>query len=109
MAMSDVLPSVSTGADQYVSAYRWMLLARRMEEKITSLYHAGKIVGGVYLGRDCLERARQHLLDHGLATVAELEQWDREAVHDVQLAVATAQKDPVPEAAGEDWRALSSF
>jgi hypothetical protein len=48
-------------------------------------------------------------LDHGLATVAELEQWDREAVHDVQLAVATAQKDPVPEAAGEDWRALSSF
>ena len=42
------------------------------------------------LGRDCLERARQHLLDHGLATVAELEQWDREAVHDVQLAVATA-------------------
>ena len=61
------------------------------------------------LGRDCLERARQHLLDHGLATVAELEQWDREAVHDVQLAVATAQKDPVPEAAGEDWRALSSF
>ena len=332
MAMSDVLPSASTGADQYVSAYRWMLLARRMEEKITSLYHAGKIVGGVYLGRgqeafsaalgvslrrrkdvfsplirdmagrlafgeplldpartylgsvlgpmrgrdgnihrgrpaegmpamishlgsmvsvvcgmlvarrfkgdveavgaacigdgatstgsfheavnlaaveklplviavannqfaystptdrqfacadlvdraigygidghrvdgtdlaeclevfgravararaghgpqlvvgrllrltghgahddanyvpealkqtelgrDCLERARQHLLDHGLATVAELEQWDREAVHDVQLAVATAQKDPVPEAAGEDWRALSSF
>ena len=61
------------------------------------------------LGRDCLERARQHLLDHGLATVDELEQWDREAVHDVQLAVATAQKDPVPEAAGEDWRALSSF
>ena len=61
------------------------------------------------LGRDCLERARQHLLDHGLATVAELEQWDREAVHEVQLAVATAQKDPVPEAAGEDWRALSSF
>ena len=61
------------------------------------------------LGRDCLERARQYLLDHGLATVAELEQWDREAVHDVQLAVATAQKDPVPEAAGEDWRALSSF
>ena len=332
MAMSDVLPSASTGADQYVSAYRWMLLARRMEEKITCLYHAGKIVGGVYLGRgqeafsaalgvslrrrkdvfsplirdmagrlafgeplldpartylgsvlgpmrgrdgnihrgrpaegmpamishlgsmvsvvcgmlvarrfkgdveavgaacigdgatstgsfheavnlaaveklplviavannqfaystptdrqfacadlvdraigygidghrvdgtdlaeclevfgravararaghgpqlvvgrllrltghgahddatyvpealkqtelgrDCLERARQHLLDHGLATVAELEQWDREAVHDVQLAVATAQKDPVPEAAGEDWRALSSF
>lgn len=28
-----------------------MLLARRFEEKIASLYHAGKIVGGVYLGR----------------------------------------------------------
>lgn len=28
-----------------------MLLARTLEEKIASLYHAGKIVGGVYIGR----------------------------------------------------------
>lgn len=60
------------------------------------------------LGRDCLELARQHLLALGLATVAELDLWDLEVIDEVQLAVATAQKDPVPEATHEEWRALSS-
>lgn len=32
-------------------AYRWMVLARTFEDKIGALYRAGKIVGGVYLGR----------------------------------------------------------
>src|SRR6478609_8128873 len=35
----------------YVEAYRWMLLARLLEEKIASLYRAGKITGGVFLGK----------------------------------------------------------
>ena len=35
----------------FVDGYKWMLLARTLEDKIASLYHAGKIVGGVYLGR----------------------------------------------------------
>jgi pyruvate dehydrogenase E1 component alpha subunit/2-oxoisovalerate dehydrogenase E1 component alpha subunit len=60
------------------------------------------------LGRDCLERARQHLVSHGLATPEELERWDREVTDEVQQAVATAQKDPAPEAAGERWCAFSS-
>lgn len=34
-----------------VETYRWMLLARVLEDKIRSLYRAGKVVGGVYLGR----------------------------------------------------------
>lgn len=37
--------------DSFIDGYRWMLLARTLEDKIASLYHAGKIVGGVYLGR----------------------------------------------------------
>jgi pyruvate dehydrogenase E1 component alpha subunit/2-oxoisovalerate dehydrogenase E1 component alpha subunit len=37
--------------DQYVSAFRWMLLARVLDDKFASLYRAGKIVGGVFLGR----------------------------------------------------------
>jgi len=60
------------------------------------------------LGRDCLERARQHLITQGLATPDELERWDREVTEEVQQAVATAQQDPAPEAAGELWHALSS-
>src|SRR5436853_4976203 len=34
-----------------LEAYRWMLLARVLEEKLASLYRGGMITGGVYLGR----------------------------------------------------------
>lgn len=34
-----------------VKAYKAMLLARAFDTKISSLYKAGKITGGVYLGR----------------------------------------------------------
>jgi TPP-dependent pyruvate/acetoin dehydrogenase alpha subunit len=37
--------------DIYLKAYRWMLLARVLDEKLASLYRAGKIHGGVFLGR----------------------------------------------------------
>src|ERR1700752_4204627 len=37
--------------DRYVEAFRWMLLARILEEKLASLYRGGLIVGGVYLGK----------------------------------------------------------
>lgn len=33
-----------------LDTYRWMLLARTCEEKLASLYRAGKIQGGVFLG-----------------------------------------------------------
>jgi pyruvate dehydrogenase E1 component alpha subunit/2-oxoisovalerate dehydrogenase E1 component alpha subunit len=36
---------------RYLSAYRWMLLARIAEEKIATLYRGGKIIGGVFLGK----------------------------------------------------------
>jgi TPP-dependent pyruvate/acetoin dehydrogenase alpha subunit len=37
--------------EQFVQTYRWMLVTRVFEEKMRSLYHAGRIVGGVYIGR----------------------------------------------------------
>jgi pyruvate dehydrogenase E1 component alpha subunit/2-oxoisovalerate dehydrogenase E1 component alpha subunit len=37
--------------EQYLTAYRWMLLARISEEKYASLYRAGKIYGGVFIGK----------------------------------------------------------
>lgn len=49
-----VVSTVSTNAvlrEEYLSAYRWMLLARLLDDKLASLYRAGKIFGGVYLGR----------------------------------------------------------
>lgn len=42
---------VSTWRDTYLGAYRLMLLARLLDDKFASLYRAGKIHGGVFLGR----------------------------------------------------------
>jgi pyruvate dehydrogenase E1 component alpha subunit/2-oxoisovalerate dehydrogenase E1 component alpha subunit len=36
--------------DRFLEAFRWMLLARVLEDKLRSLYRGGMIVGGVYLG-----------------------------------------------------------
>src|SRR6266576_5572200 len=37
--------------DRVLEAYRWMLLARTLEEKLVSLYRGGLITGGVYIGK----------------------------------------------------------
>ncbi|HXG47972.1 MAG TPA: thiamine pyrophosphate-dependent enzyme, partial [Methylomirabilota bacterium] len=42
------LPSVR---EEFLRAYRWMLLARVLDDKFASLYRAGKIQGGVFLSR----------------------------------------------------------
>ncbi len=45
-------PEKSPGVhDRFVEAFRWMLTARILEDKLASLYRGGMIVGGVYLGR----------------------------------------------------------
>jgi pyruvate dehydrogenase E1 component alpha subunit/2-oxoisovalerate dehydrogenase E1 component alpha subunit len=55
--MSQTAEAPATGAkptdprQKYLQAYRWMLLARLVEEKIASLYKGGKITGGVFLGK----------------------------------------------------------
>src|SRR5712671_3061457 len=43
--------AVSTFRAEYSKAFRWMLLARTLDDKFASLYRAGKIHGGVFLGR----------------------------------------------------------
>src|SRR6202162_991361 len=37
--------------ERLVEAFRWMLLARTLEEKLVSLYRGGQITGGVYIGK----------------------------------------------------------
>src|SRR5882724_2440842 len=50
-AVSTVSADTSDLKARFLAAYRWMLLARLLEEKIASLYRGGKITGGVFLGR----------------------------------------------------------
>src|SRR5208283_3803615 len=42
---------VSSFREQYLRAFRFMLLSRVLDEKMASLYRMGKIHGGVFLGR----------------------------------------------------------
>ena len=42
---------VSSFRDQYLKAFRFMVLSRVLDEKMASLYRGGKIHGGVFLGR----------------------------------------------------------
>lgn len=42
---------LATERDRFKKAYQWMLLARILDDKFASLYRAGKIFGGVFLGR----------------------------------------------------------
>ena len=44
-------PGVSMPRDTYLKAFRGMLLARTLDDKLASLYRTGKIYGGVFLGR----------------------------------------------------------
>src|SRR5438874_3201241 len=51
VASAEAGAALSTLRDDYLKAFRWMLLARALDEKFASLYRAGKIHGGVFLGR----------------------------------------------------------
>lgn len=44
-------PQAKSEPDIHLSAFRFMLLARMLDDKFAALYRAGKIHGGVFLGR----------------------------------------------------------
>ena len=56
-----------TDQDRFIRSFRWMLLARLLDEKLASLYRAGKIHGGVFLGRgqEALSVSLAQALRHG--------------------------------------------
>jgi acetoin:2,6-dichlorophenolindophenol oxidoreductase subunit alpha len=47
----DPVGDMVTARDTHLTAYRYMLLARLLDEKFAGLYRAGKIHGGVFIGR----------------------------------------------------------
>jgi len=47
----DALAAVTSFRDQFLQGFRFMVLARLLDEKMASLYRGGKIHGGVFLGR----------------------------------------------------------
>src|SRR4051812_26599084 len=60
------------------------------------------------LGRDCLEVARQEVVENGWANGADLEKWQTAASAQIEEAVAIAQRDPQVDPSHETWCALAS-
>jgi pyruvate dehydrogenase E1 component alpha subunit/2-oxoisovalerate dehydrogenase E1 component alpha subunit len=60
------------------------------------------------LGRDCLAVAEEFILKNNWSGAGELAAWRSEALLQVEVAVATVQREPPPDPAEEDWCALSS-
>lgn len=57
--------------------------------------------------RDCLKLAEKTIVDRNLADAETLKSWRAEAAAKVDEAIATAQKEAVPEGDEEDWCAIS--
>src|SRR5438067_2091357 len=57
--------------------------------------------------RDCLRLAEQKIVDLNLADAETLRAWRDEAAAKVDEAIATAQTEAAPDAAEEDWCAIS--
>jgi pyruvate dehydrogenase E1 component alpha subunit/2-oxoisovalerate dehydrogenase E1 component alpha subunit len=60
------------------------------------------------LGRDCLKVAEEFLIRQNFADSAAIAVWRSEAVHQVEQAVATAQREGAPDPFAQDWAALST-
>jgi acetoin:2,6-dichlorophenolindophenol oxidoreductase subunit alpha len=58
--------------------------------------------------QDCLKRAEKLIVDLGLADAATLQSWREEAAAQIDEAIMTAQTEPAPDAAEEDWCAVST-
>ena len=58
--------------------------------------------------RDCLKVAEQRIVDLNLMDAEALAEWRRDAVAQVDEAIATAQKEAPPEGDKEDWCAIST-
>ncbi len=60
------------------------------------------------LGRDCLKRAEEVLLENGWATAEQIRGWCEDAVQQVEEAIAITLREPAPDPAQIDWCALAT-
>ena len=60
------------------------------------------------LGRDCLEVGEQQMLDQDYATADEIAAWRQKTNDEVQMALATAQREARPDPWHETWETQST-
>ena len=61
------------------------------------------------LGRDCLELARQALVDKGWLTLDEASSWQEAVEKEVEETSSKVLREPVPDPTEEDWNAFASL
>jgi acetoin:2,6-dichlorophenolindophenol oxidoreductase subunit alpha len=61
-----------------------------------------------HYGRDCIDVARDQLIENQIATAAEIATWQEQVADEVQRAVTQAQQEDVPDPYREDWTALAT-
>jgi len=59
------------------------------------------------LGRDCINTAREFILQQQWASEDELESWLKDSHREVDEATAMVRKEPAPNPSEEDWLAIS--
>ena len=62
-----------------------------------------------HVGRDCLKVGEELLLEKGWATAEEIAAWRAEIKEEVDTTAAKVQREPTPDPAEEDWRAVSDL
>lgn len=70
--------------------------------------YVGAELKASHLGRDCLVVAGEQIVEAGLATAEELKEWREEAQVEVDDTAARVMREPAPDPADEEWRAVSS-
>jgi pyruvate dehydrogenase E1 component alpha subunit/2-oxoisovalerate dehydrogenase E1 component alpha subunit len=60
------------------------------------------------LGRDCLDIAGRHLIDTGWADALTLAQWRDDATRQIEEAIGTTVREPLPDPNTETWCALAT-
>ena len=60
------------------------------------------------VGRDCLDVARAQIAAENWADSAQLDRWREEALAQVEEAVATTVREPLPDPNEQDWSALAT-
>jgi len=104
--MSEAVRRAREGMGPQLVVARLLRLSGHGEHDDAS-YVPDNVRGGHY-GRDCIEVAMRQLVEHGIASVEEILNWQEQFAAEVQRAVAQAQQEAAPDPYHESWTALAT-
>lgn len=104
--MAEAVDRARQGGGTQMVVARLLRLSGHGEHDDAS-YVPDEVRAGRY-GRDCMDVAEQQMIESGYADQAEIDGWRSEITEEVQLALATAQRESGPNPWDERWEARST-